>query len=89
MTILQLFNAILQEFSLPLGGKWFRSNAFNLRVRHGTDSYRREDLFEIPNDVSLNHLCGDVGNENLLLDLQKGVSNGLLIASNRMGMQTL
>lgn len=69
LSLLKLADAITQEDALALCGRRFGHDALDLGVGHGDDHHRREDVVETTDDVALNDLGHDIGDERLLLDL--------------------
>ena len=66
LSILQLRDAILQKFPVLPRIVWLRRNSFHLRIRQTVDDDWVEDILEASNDMSLDDLCGYIGDENLL-----------------------
>lgn len=65
----QLLGLVSQEFSLPLRYWHLSNHALDLGVRDVEGDHGREDVVQTADDVSLDDLSGDVGDESLLLDL--------------------
>ena len=72
LSILELRNAIIQELSFALAVYRLRCNRPHLRILQATNGDRIENLVQAADHMAFNDLCGDVGDESLLRDLDGG-----------------
>ena len=66
MSLIQLFDPILQEIPLPLSRRRLGGNGLRFHIGHLADGDRRKDLLQAANDVTLDDLSRDVGYKGLL-----------------------
>ncbi|KAK5635345.1 hypothetical protein RRF57_011057 [Xylaria bambusicola] len=66
LSILQLFDPILEEVSQVLHRKWFRCNGLDFDIRHSVDDEGRKDVLKTPDNMAFDNLSGDVGGESRL-----------------------
>lgn len=71
LSLPQFLGLVRQEVSLSLGNWHLGNHALDLGVRNVEGHHGREDVVQTANDVSLDDLGGDVGDESLLLDLSE------------------
>ncbi len=64
MPLLQLFNLLVEPSSLSLNIEGLGSEMLAIGFCEATQEVRGEDLFEPPDDVSLDYLRGDVCDED-------------------------
>jgi hypothetical protein len=71
MPISQLRNAFLQKLSLPSRSRRFHRNSLSLGVSKTIDHNWGKYPLDFPNNVALDHLSRDVGDESLLRNLMR------------------
>lgn len=69
LALSQLLGLVSQEVPLALQNRRLSDHALDLGVRDVEGDHGREDIVQAANDMSLDDLSGDVGDESLLLDL--------------------
>jgi hypothetical protein len=72
----QFFDLLLQEFPGAFGWRRLRRYSFGLGVGEGIDNHRGEDLLDAAQNVTLDDLRGDVGDEGFLRNLDAGLLIG-------------
>jgi hypothetical protein len=71
MSISQFRNAFLQKFSLFFYSRRFYRNSLSLGVSKIIDYNWGKDSLDFPNNVALDHLSRDIGDESLLRNLMR------------------
>lgn len=69
LALSQLLGLVSQEVSLALQNRRLGDHALDLGVRDVEGYHGREDVVQAANDMALDDLSGDIGDESLLLDL--------------------
>jgi hypothetical protein len=69
MSLLKILDLAHQTFTHTLRRRWLRSQSFGLLRLKLIHHDRVKDILETADDVTLDDLRGDVGNESLLRDL--------------------
>ena len=68
----KLRNAIFKELSFALGLRRLRGNRLHLGIPQTANDDRVENLVQATDHMAFDDLCGDVGDERLLRNLDGG-----------------
>lgn len=70
LALLQLRYSVCEKSPLSLSGRILQRNRHHISIAHFRHDNRREYKIKPAQHLPFDHLCGDVGNKDLLLDLQ-------------------